>query len=63
MVIIASMVHDLVELLGGSVDLYNVVLRAVRRGYLDTHNVHYCTLRAELIMVLHEQGVSEVVNL
>ena len=50
-----SVLQQLIALLGSSVPLYNTLCQFLRTLYLRTHVSHYCTLRAELIMLLHEQ--------
>lgn len=44
-------------MIGSSVKLYDMVLQFLRTLFLRTHNVHYCTLRAELLMALHDLEV------
>lgn len=39
-----------------------MVLQFLRTLFLRTRNVHYCTLRAELLMALHETEVQEITN-
>nr|XP_015222018.1 PREDICTED: negative elongation factor B [Lepisosteus oculatus] len=43
-----------------SYTLYDMVLQFLRTLFLRTRNVHYCTLRAELLMSLHDLDVSEI---
>lgn len=50
-----AVLQKLVQLLGSSVPLYNTLCQFLRTLYLRTHVSHYCTLRADLIMLLHEQ--------
>ena len=40
--------------------LYDMVLQFLRTLFLRTRNVHYCTLRAELLMALHDLEVSDI---
>lgn len=40
--------------------LYDMVLQFLRTLFLRTRNVHYCTLRAELLMSLHELDVGDI---
>ncbi|MGH0135449.1 UNVERIFIED_CONTAM: hypothetical protein FKN15_036041 [Acipenser sinensis] len=47
-------------MIGRSVKLYDMVLQFLRTLFLRTRNVHYCTLRAELLMSLHDLDVSEI---
>lgn len=45
-------------MIGHSVKLYDMVLQFLRTLFLRTKNIHYCTLRAELLMALHDLEVS-----
>lgn len=47
-------------MVGKNVKLYDMVLQFLRTLFLRTRNVHYCTLRAELLMSLHDLDVSEI---
>lgn len=40
--------------------LYDMVLQFLRTLFLRTRNVHYCTLRAELLMSLHDLDVGDI---
>ena len=44
-------------MIGHSVKLYDMVLQFLRTLFLRTKNVHYCTLRAELLMAFHDLEV------
>ncbi len=50
-----NVLKQLVEMLGSSVPLYNTLCQFLRTLFLRTHISHYCSLRADLIMLLHEQ--------
>ena len=45
---------------GRNVKLYDMVLQFLRTLFLRTRNVHYCTLRAELLMSLHDLDVGDI---
>lgn len=47
-------------MVGKNVKLYDMVLQFLRTLFLRTRNVHYCTLRAELLMSLHELDVGDI---
>lgn len=47
--------QQLIGMLGLSVPLYNLLCQFLRTLYLRTRISHYCTLHADLIMLLHEQ--------
>ncbi len=50
-----EVLKQLVEMLGSSLPLYNTLCQFLRTLFLRTHIAHYSTLRADLIMSLHEQ--------
>lgn len=50
----------LTQMIGKNVKLYDMVLQFLRTLFLRTRNVHYCTLRAELLMSLHDLDISEI---
>lgn len=45
-------------MIGHSVKLYDMVLQFLRTLFLRTKIIHYCTLRAELLMALHDLEVN-----
>lgn len=47
-------------MIGKNVKLYDMVLQFLRTLFLRTRNVHYCTLRAELLMSLHDLEISDI---
>lgn len=47
--------QQLVLMLGTSIPLYNTLCQFLKTLFLRTGVGHYCTLRADLIMILHEQ--------
>lgn len=47
-------------MVGKNVKLYDMVLQFLRTLFLRTRNVHYCTLRAELLMSLHDLDVGDI---
>lgn len=47
-------------MVGRNVKLYDMVLQFLRTLFLRTRNVHYCTLRAELLMSLHDLDVGDI---
>ncbi|XP_072285861.1 negative elongation factor B [Pyxicephalus adspersus] len=55
-----EVVNKLTQMIGKNVKLYDMVLQFLRTLFLRTRNVHYCTLRAELLMSLHDLDVSEI---
>lgn len=50
----------LTQMIGKNVKLYDMVLQFLRTLFLRTRNVHYCTLRAELLMSLHDLDITEI---
>ncbi|XP_051492489.1 negative elongation factor B [Apus apus] len=57
-----EVVQKLTQMIGKNVKLYDMVLQFLRTLFLRTRNVHYCTLRAELLMSLHDLEISEICN-
>lgn len=57
-----DVVQKLTEMVGKSIKLYDMVLQFLRTLFLRTRNVHYCSLRAELLMSLHDVETNEIVN-
>lgn len=57
-----DVVQKLANMIGSSVKLYDMVLQFLRTLFLRTRNVHYCTLRAELLMALHDLEVQEIIS-
>lgn len=55
-----KVVQTLLTMIGKNVKLYDMVLQFLRTLFLRTSNVHYCTLRAELLMALHDLEVQEI---
>lgn len=53
-------VQKLSEMIGKSLQLYNLVLQFLRTLFLRTKEAHYCTLRAELLMAIHDLDVKEI---
>lgn len=52
-----EVVQKLAHMIGSNIKLYDMVLQFLRTLFLRTRNVHYCTLRAELLMALHDLEV------
>ncbi|KAI5730383.1 hypothetical protein M8J76_013013 [Diaphorina citri] len=57
-----EVVQKLAHMIGSSVKLYDMVLQFLRTLFLRTHNVHYCTLRAELLMALHDLEIQDIIS-
>lgn len=55
-----SVVQRLAEMIGRSLELYNLVLQFLRTLFLRTKEAHYCTLRAELLMAIHDLDIKEI---
>lgn len=53
-------VKELVQMIGSSIELYNLVLQFLRTLYLRTKEEHYCSLRGELLMAFHDADIKEV---
>jgi len=59
----AKVIQKLAEMIGSNVNLYDMTLQFLRTLFLRTRNVHYCTLRAELLMSLHDLEAQEIISL
>lgn len=57
-----TVVQRLAHMIGNSVKLYDMVLQFLRTLFLRTRNVHYCTLRAELLMALHDLEIQDIIS-
>ena len=55
-----EVVQKLAHMVGKSIRLYDMVLQFLRTLFLRSRTVHYCTLRAELLMALHDMEVHEI---
>ena len=53
-------IQQLTKMVGKSIKLYDMVLQFLRTLFLRTRNVHYCTLRAEILMTLHDNDIHEI---
>ncbi|XP_043287222.1 negative elongation factor B [Venturia canescens] len=57
-----EVVQKLAHMIGHSVKLYDMVLQFLRTLFLRTKNIHYCTLRAELLMALHDLEIQDIIS-
>ncbi|XP_054712740.1 negative elongation factor B-like [Uloborus diversus] len=57
-----EVVRKLLTMIGHNVRLYDMVLQFLRTLFLRTKNVHYCTLRSELLMALHDLEIQEITH-
>ena len=48
-------VTKLVYMVGRNVKLYEMVVTFLRTLFLRKRNIHYCTLRVEILMAVHDQ--------
>ncbi|RWS07123.1 negative elongation factor B-like protein [Dinothrombium tinctorium] len=53
-------IQELVKMIGKNLLLYDTTLQFLRTLFLRTKNVHYCTLRVELLMALHDADVQDI---
>jgi len=51
---------QLVEMIGSKVKLYDMVLQFLRTLFLRTRNTHYCTLRVEILMAIHDLELNSI---
>ncbi|XP_064458495.1 negative elongation factor B-like [Ornithodoros turicata] len=56
-----QVLQQLLLMVGKNVVLYDMVLQFLRTLFLRTRNVHYCTLRVELLMALHDLEVQDII--
>lgn len=56
-------IQTLVKMIGKNVLLYDTILSFLRTLFLRTKNVHYCTMRVELLMALHDAEVSDITQM
>lgn len=55
-----TVVQNLAKMIGKSLELYNLVLQFLRTLFLRTKEVHYCTLRSELLMAVHDLEIKDI---
>jgi len=56
-------IQQLVKMVGKNVLLYDNIIQFLRTLFLRKKNVHYCTLRVELLMALHDAEVTDITNM
>lgn len=56
-------IQQLVDMVGNHVMLYETIVQFLRTLFLKTKNVHYCSLRVELLMALHDKDVTDITNM
>ncbi|XP_003741538.1 negative elongation factor B [Galendromus occidentalis] len=56
-------VQQLVTMVGRNVVLYDMVLQFLRTLFIKTKSVHYCTLRVELLMALHDGDIQDITQI
>ncbi|XP_076436263.1 negative elongation factor B-like [Babylonia areolata] len=57
-----AIVAKLVYMIGRNTKLYHMVVNFLRTLFLRKRNVHYCTLRVEILMALHDAEVNEIIS-
>eukprot|EP01080_Neovahlkampfia_damariscottae_P004741 gene4741-8324_t len=55
-----SIIIDLINLIGNSLKLYDLVLHFCRTLYVNTNNPSFCTFRSEILIYLHEIKLNEL---
>ena len=58
-----EVLQKIVQLIGRSVKLYNTTLQILRTLYFRNAIEHYCTLRLEILMKLHDDDVREILSI
>ncbi len=56
-------VQKIVKMLGEYQTLYDKLLQCIRKEFLETKSVHFCTLRFEVLMALHDADVKPLVDI
>eukprot|EP00761_Pharyngomonas_kirbyi_P004890 gb/GECH01004895.1/.p1 GENE.gb/GECH01004895.1/~~gb/GECH01004895.1/.p1 ORF type:complete len:622 (+),score=167.07 gb/GECH01004895.1/:1-1866(+) len=51
---------QIVHMIGSSIQLYDSVLHFLRTLFINTENSSFCSLRSNLLMMLHDNGLSQV---
>ncbi len=49
----------LTQVIGKNIRLYDMVLQFLRTFYLRSRVIHYCSLRNEILMSLHDEEVTQ----
>eukprot|EP00794_Sanderia_malayensis_P015919 gene15919-17520_t len=55
-----KIVKELMNMIGKSIELYNLLLQFLRTLFLRTKEMQYCSLRAEILMAFHDADISEI---
>lgn len=57
-----EVIQKLCELIGDNVKLYDTFLQFLRTLFCRTRNVHYCTLRTEVLMAIHDSEINSIIT-
>lgn len=55
-----KIVQQFAEMVGDNVRLYETMVQFLRTLFVKTKNIHYCSLRVEFLMALHDKDVHDV---
>lgn len=58
-----KIIQEFAEMVGDNVRLYETMVQFLRTLFLKTKNIHYCSLRVEFLMALHDRDVQEVTTM
>uniref|UniRef100_A0A6G1SNE8 Negative elongation factor B n=1 Tax=Aceria tosichella TaxID=561515 RepID=A0A6G1SNE8_9ACAR len=58
-----KIVQKFAEMVGDNIRLYETMVQFLRTLFVKTKNIHYCSLRVEFLMALHDKDVQEVTTL
>lgn len=58
-----KIVQELAEMVGDNVRLYETIVQFLRTLFVKTKNVHYCSLRVEFLMALHDKDVQDITTM
>lgn len=59
----SKIVQELADMVGDNVRLYETIVQFLRTLFLKTKNVHYCSLRVEFLMALHDKDVQDITTM
>jgi negative elongation factor B len=58
-----EIIQKFADMVGDNRALYDIMLQFLRTLFVKTKNIHYCSLRVEFLMALHDKDVHEVTTL
>lgn len=58
-----KVIQQLADMVGDNIRLYETIIQFLRSLFLRTKNVHYCSLRVDLLMALHDKDVQDITTM